>query len=125
MLCSLEFRVNAVAVDSQGRRVVSSSQDMTTRIWSLSKGTCLHVLTDFVGGQGFTWENWAGHHTVAISPDCRLVATVDGEYRVRVWKMETGELADTLEGHSDWVVAVVFAGDSGKLVTASHDKTVR
>ncbi|CAD7698455.1 unnamed protein product [Ostreobium quekettii] len=118
-------RINAVAIDPQGRRLVTSSQDMTTRIWSLSKGNCLHVLSVVGGGMGPTWEDWTAHHGVAISPDSRLLATVDAEYCIRVWKMETGEPMDTLEGHTDWVKALAFAGDSGSLLTASHDKTIR
>eukprot|EP00210_Caulerpa_lentillifera_P008913 g8504.t1 len=118
-------RINAVTVDPHCRRVVTSSQDMTTRIWSLAQGTCLHVLTDVAGARGATWEDWAAHHGVAISPDARIVATVDGEFYVRIWMMETATLTDVLEGHSDWVVALTFAGDGGLLLTASHDKTVR
>lgn len=124
-LCGHTKRINAVAIDPHCRRAVTSSQDMTTRIWSLTQGTCLHVLSDVAGASGRTWEEWAGHHDMAISPDARIVATVDGEFRVRIWMMETANLTDTLEGHSDWVVSLSFAGDSGLLLTASHDKTLR
>eukprot|EP00803_Ostreobium_quekettii_P003137 evm.model.scf_1157.1 EVM.evm.TU.scf_1157.1 scf_1157:13492-23046(+) len=118
-------RIHAVAIDPQGRRLVTSSQDMTTRIWSMSKGNCLHVLSGMGGGVAPTWEEWGAHDGVAISPDSRLLASVDAEYCVRVWKMETGEAVDTLEGHTDWIKALAFAGDSGTLLTASHDKTIR
>lgn len=124
-LCGHTKRINAIAIDPHCRRAVTSSQDMTTRIWSLSQGTCLHVLSDVAGASGKTWEEWAGHHDMAISPDARIVATVDAEFRVRIWMLETSTLTDTLEGHSDWVVSLSFAGDSGLLLTASHDKTLR
>ena len=124
-LCGHTKRINAVAIDPLCRRAVTSSRDMSTRIWSLSQGTCLHVLSEVAGARGHMWEEWAGHHDMAISPDSRIVVTVDGEFRVRVWTVETAALTDTLEGHSDWVVSLSFAGDSGMLLTASHDKTLR
>ena len=124
-LCGHTKRINAVAVDPQCRRAVTSSQDMTTRIWSLAQGTCLHVLSAVSGARGRTWEEWAGHHDMAISPDARVVATVDADFKVRIWMMESANLIDTLEGHSDWIVSLSFAGDSGILLSASHDKTLR
>eukprot|EP00210_Caulerpa_lentillifera_P006800 g6499.t1 len=115
-------RINAVEVDVHCKRVVTSSQDMTTRIWSLSYGTCLRVLTTMAGA---TWYDWPTHHGVVVSPEAKIVATIDAEFSVRIWTMETGEQINVLEGHSDWVVALAFPGDGTRLLTASHDKTVR
>lgn len=37
----------------------------------------------------------------------------------------TGELINTLEGHTDWVTAVAVAPDGETIVTGSGDKTAR
>ena len=42
---------------------------------------------------------------------------------VKVWNVETGELLDTLEGHSDMVTSVAM--DETRVVSGSRDKTVK
>ncbi|KAJ7464895.1 hypothetical protein B0H11DRAFT_2050263 [Mycena galericulata] len=45
---------------------------------------------------------------------------------VQLWKAETGEaLGDPLEGHNGWVTSVAFSPDGRKIVSGSHDQTVR
>jgi WD40 repeat protein len=44
---------------------------------------------------------------------------------VRIWRTDTGECQQTLEGHSDSVNSIAFSHDSALLASASGDKTVR
>jgi WD40 repeat protein len=44
---------------------------------------------------------------------------------VRVWETATGACRSVLEGHSDWVNAVVFSPDEQLIASASRDRTVR
>ena len=44
---------------------------------------------------------------------------------VRIWDTRTGELLETLRGHSDSVYSVAFTPDARGLVSGSLDKTLK
>ncbi|KAG2499245.1 hypothetical protein HYH03_002824 [Edaphochlamys debaryana] len=146
-------KVNAVAVDRQGLRVVTASDDRTARVWSLKTGVCEAVLRGH-GGMGMV-----GHVLgVSVSSDGTLAATCSDDFTARVWDLdedwglEQDEAAASgwtfepkskaakakapppapaaaaqavLEGHSGWVVSVAFLGSTHTLISASHDATAR
>lgn len=64
--------------------------------------------------------------SIAFSPDSRLLAAGSLDGKIRVWQVEDGELALTLEGHTDAVTSVRFSPqDSALLASGSNDDTVR
>jgi hypothetical protein len=61
-----------------------------------------------------------------FSPDSALVASASwGEKTVRLWRRDTGECVQQLQGHSGSVTSVVFSPDSALVASASRGKTVR
>jgi predicted NACHT family NTPase len=58
-------------------------------------------------------------------PDGKLVASASHDNTVRPWDSATGTACQTLEGHSDVVMAVAFSPDGKLVASASKDKTVR
>ncbi|EKG22613.1 hypothetical protein MPH_00081 [Macrophomina phaseolina MS6] len=64
-------------------------------------------------------------HSVAFSPDGKLVASASSDKTIRLWDVETGASRGTLEGHSSRVNAVAFSPDSKLVTSASSDETVR
>ena len=49
----------------------------------------------------------------------------DGEDRVDVWDLASGQITKTLKGHEDYVRFVTFSPDGSQLASASDDKTVK
>ncbi|MCA9047773.1 MAG: protein kinase, partial [Planctomycetaceae bacterium] len=97
-----------------GRRLATTAVDDTTRIWDAQTGAELHVLRD------------TGRSAVAsFSADGRRIATgspaVRSEERsvwgIKIWNAETGELEQTLHGHSAAVSAVCWSPDGRFLFT--------
>jgi WD40 repeat protein len=64
---------------------------------------------------------------VAFSPDARRLATGGEENTVQIWDVQTGDLLQTLRGHSGDVYTVAFSPDSdGRwLASAGEDSTVK
>jgi COMPASS component SWD3 len=44
---------------------------------------------------------------------------------IKIWSSTTGQIIRTLEGHSQGLSDVAWAGDSKHLASASDDKTIR
>lgn len=64
-----------------------------------------------------------GITTVAISPDCQLVAAGSLDKDIRIWNMRGDQLA-RLQGHKDSVYSVAFSPNGNRLFSGSLDKTV-
>jgi WD40 repeat protein/serine/threonine protein kinase len=104
----------------------------TAQIWEAATGRLLTTI-EAPPNQRFS--------TVEISPNSRILAATFGgptlvkysggethlytDRVVRLYNIETGHERHTLRGHTDHVVAAVFSPDSRRILTASHDKTVR
>ncbi|MFA6962858.1 MAG: TIR domain-containing protein [Opitutaceae bacterium] len=58
----------------------------------------------------------------ALSPDGRLVVTLQGGNLAQVWTIN-GKPVATLTGHTARVVQATFSHDSSRIVTASEDRT--
>ena len=104
-----------MAFSSDGKLLVSGSDDNTVRLWDPMTGTCRAILeghSDLV-------------RAVAFSPDGELLASGSDDNTVRVWDRTTGTCRATLKGHSKRIGAVAFSPDGKLLVSGSYDKTVR
>ncbi|MBS0418131.1 MAG: hypothetical protein JSR66_10490 [Proteobacteria bacterium] len=100
---------------ADGRRIVTSSNDKTARIWDAFTGQQLAV--------------FSGHADVVeraeFSPDGTRILTASDDKTARVWDVATGREVLTLYGHSDQVPDVSMSRDGLKIATASADKTAR
>lgn len=62
--------------------------------------------------------------SLAISSDNTFL--VGGNWqKIWVWKLQSGEIVRTLEGHSHWVLSVAISPDGNTLVSGSADKTIK
>ena len=103
---SLDFARN-------GRHIASGSGDHTVRVWDITRGGEVLILTI---EDGVT--------TVAISPNGDFVAAGSLDKSVRVWDISTGNVMGRLEGvegHKDSVYSVAFSPEGDCLVSFSLD----
>jgi WD40 repeat protein len=88
--------VTAVALTSDGRRVVSGSRDKTLCVWDLESGQLIRTL------HGHTREIG----TVALTVDGRWIVSGSWDNTLRLWDLESGESIRTLKGHRGEATAV-------------------
>ena len=59
------------------------------------------------------------------SPDGRRLASGSYDNTIGIWNATTGELEQTLEGHTGEVYSVNWSPDGRHLASGSRDKTIR
>ncbi|MBP8646163.1 MAG: protein kinase [Syntrophobacteraceae bacterium] len=104
--------IRRISVSGDGRLVAGGGKNGSIRLWNLEDGTGGHVVGGYTGGG------------LALSHDGRIVAgSVDN--RICVWDIGTGELLRTFEGHSEPPDYIRMSRDSGVIVSAGRDGSLR
>jgi WD40 repeat protein len=66
-----------------------------------------------------------GLRDLVYSPDGKLLAAADVDFRVRLIDVRTGGVQQTLEGHTEVVLALAFSPDGKMLASGGFDGTAR
>ncbi|KAF8695622.1 hypothetical protein RHS03_07997, partial [Rhizoctonia solani] len=82
------------------------------------------ILGDVLGGWELSSSGMQRWNTVFLR-DGRLIASGSDDCTIRVWDMRTSSLvAGLFQGHTHWVLLVLFSPNSKRIVSGSQDKTV-
>ena len=109
--------VNTVAFSSDGRHIVSGSDDRTIQLWDAQTGVQ-------VGNplQGHTDSVLS----VAFSPDGRHIVSGSEDRTIQLWDAQTGgQVGNPLQGHTGLVWSVAFSPDGRHIVSGSSDMTIQ
>ena len=112
------IRMNGAAFSPDGRRFVMAvsaeiSLSDTIRIWNMASGQIEHTL-------GGPWDS----HSLAFSPDGKLLAVGGSNDVVQLWDMEIGQLRYTLPGQK-YNYQFAFSPDGTHLAVADAERHLR
>lgn len=107
-------KVLALAITPDSQLLVSGALD-GIRVWTLNPRRPLYRLV------GFGNPTYA----LAINPNGNIVATGDGEGRVRFWSLREAKLVSEFLPHQEQITGIAFTPDGKTLITSSNDRTIK
>ncbi|KAE8389669.1 hypothetical protein BDV23DRAFT_184267 [Aspergillus alliaceus] len=119
--------VRSVAFSPDSQLLASSSWDKTIKLWDPSTGELRQTIeghSDWVQSVAFSPDSQL-LASIAFSPDSQLLASSSWDKTIKLWNPSTGELRQTLEGHSGEVNSVAFSPDGQLLASGSSDETIK
>jgi WD40 repeat protein len=81
--------------------------------------------------EGLLLKTLTGHsswiRSVSFSPDGKYIASAggDGDNRIKLWSVKSGECVKTLVGHTNAVTSVSFSPDGKYIVSGSWDRRIK
>jgi WD40 repeat protein len=115
LLQTLEKRhesVLALAYSDDGEQIVSGGMDDSLAVHSLPLGSVRIFAT--------------GHGTVnRVTFRGKLLVSAGRDRALRLWELETGKLAKTLDAHNDSVYTLAMSANGRLLASGGRDGTVR
>jgi WD40 repeat protein/TPR repeat protein len=104
----------SAAYSPDGKRIVTTMDDRTARIWDVHTGTVVTILSGHTDAIA----------TATYSPDGKRIVTA-GDRTARVWDAATGRQLLVISGHVGYVWSAAYSPDGRTIATASVDKTAR
>ena len=113
--------ISRALFSSDGRRVITASDDKKAKIFDVETGDFLHTLDHNIT---YHRNRFVG---AVFSPDSTKVlsALSSDENLAQIWNAQTGVLLYTLRGHTHAVRSVDFSPDGRRVVTGSTDRTAK
>jgi uncharacterized caspase-like protein len=107
--------VNSAVFSPDGKWVLTASSDKTARIYDVSSGREVHVLS------GHT--EWV--RSAVFSPDGKWALTASDDRTARIYDVSSGREVRVLSEHTDRVRSAVFSPDNKYILTTGADhKTI-
>ncbi len=85
----------------------------------------VNQLKEGVKGTGHKILGMGQLYTMAPNPDFTKIASAGGSGRIFIWDLKTGEVIDTLTGHTGTVRSVAWSPDGTHIVSGSRDNTIK
>jgi WD40 repeat protein len=116
-----------VGFSPDSKRIISVSRNGHACVWNVHTGALVSGPSlQHVGG-ALAVVFTPGSTRSAVSPDGKWIAAYADltSTTVHVWDSKNGQLAASLEGHTDKVTSIAFSPDSRRVLTSSYDRTIR
>ncbi|KAK2139939.1 hypothetical protein LSH36_1549g00018 [Paralvinella palmiformis] len=112
-----EAEVNCIKWSPSGKRFATGGSDRKLKLWEVSQGKC--------ESRGILIGSNAAVMSVEFDYGETLILAASNDFASRVWTVSDQRLRHTLTGHSGKVLAAKFLGEPQKVVSGSHDRTLK
>ncbi len=117
-------RAKVALWSADGKWIISGGDDGTVKVWDSQTGACLQTLSGHT--QGVWCLAWATSKSASGEPPhLPLLASGSEDHTVRLWDLSIGQCLQTLEGHHNKVLQLVWSPDGRTLASSSDDATIR
>lgn len=115
--------VYTIAFSPDGNTLASGSGDRSIKLWNVGKDCLTNKRQCFIVR---TLPRQTGSvYSVAFHPDGQTLASGSLSGKITLWNLKSGEILQTLSGHSRWVESIAFSADGNALASGSGDSTIK
>ena len=114
--------ITALAFSSNGKLLAAGSRQQI-RLWNMETGNWGKGITS-IDSYKDGREVFHGAKVLVFSPDNTTLINGDGNGRIQLWDITTGDEIITLNGHMEGVETLHFSPDGNTLVSAGQDGTI-
>ena len=111
-----------LAFSPNGKLLAAGSQKQI-RLWNMGTGNWGKGITS-IDNRKDGREVFHGAKALVFSPDNTTLINGDGNGRLQLWDITTGDELITLNGHMEGVETLQFSPDGNTLVSAAQDGTI-
>ena len=105
---------------------IALSPDRSRMAASLFTNRAVAAVYDTLTGKEIvSWDGTPGINALAFSPDSKRLAIGGDDCLVSIRELASGKQIAQCQGHTSKILSIAFRGDGSRLLTASHDGTVR
>jgi len=113
-----EGEVMCVQWDFSGRYFATAGTDRKIKVWDISSHCQADCKASLVGSN-------AAVMAVDFDQNGTMVLGASNDFATRVWTIDDCRLRHTLTGHSGKVLSAKFCSDASRVVSGSHDRTLK
>ena len=114
--------ISVLAFSPNGKLLAAGSQRQI-RLWNMETGNWGKGITS-IDSYKDDREVFHGAKALVFSPDNKTLINGDGNGRIQLWDITTGNEIITLNGHMEGVETLHFSSDGNTLVSAGQDGTI-
>ena len=114
--------ISVLAFSPNGKLFAAGSQKQI-RLWNMGTGNWGKGITS-IDNRKDGREVFHGAKALVFSPDNMTLINGDGNGRLQLWDITTGDELITLNGHMEGVETLQFSPDGNTLVSAAQDGTI-
>ena len=122
VLTTYQNPILVLAFSPNGKRLAAGNGQQI-RLWNMETGNWGKGTTS-INSRKEGKEVFRGSKALVFSPDSTVLINGDGNGRIQLWDVTTGEKITTLNGHTQSVETLVFSRDGKTLVSTGQDGTI-